>query len=290
MGHPSTAHAKIIGYLSQLCCCMKLKRKWYHSIFIFSAISLLFCLLQVLLPPPFGLRQSTDEVAQQPFSDGCADGMESCVCPRETICADNLISMILLALARSSAFFDYPLYMMMFLSKAHNLNNGLRRSPLREVIDFSDMHHIHHCFGVVIGIETMLHSFFHLLRWGLRGNIQLLWQTRTGVTGYFALLFTPMIVWPMALPWLKKHLSFEFRKGLHFLSIFWALALVYHAPSRIYWLVGVPSLVYLADRIYGFFRKTHLIENVEFERFGEGGVVVSTPRTDILVRFFKDNS
>jgi hypothetical protein len=47
--------------------------------------------------------------------------------------------MILLTLARCSAFFDYPLYMMMFLSKCHNLNNILRRTVLREFIGFADM-------------------------------------------------------------------------------------------------------------------------------------------------------
>ena len=95
----------------------RVKYQWYHAIFVLGGISLVICLLQILLPPPFGMRQSSEEVAEQPFSDGCADGMDSCVCPRETVCADTIISMVLLALARCSAFFDYPLYMTMFLSK-----------------------------------------------------------------------------------------------------------------------------------------------------------------------------
>jgi hypothetical protein len=38
-------------------------------------------------------------------------------------------------------FFDYPLYMIMFPSKAHNINIVLRRTALREWIEFADMHH-----------------------------------------------------------------------------------------------------------------------------------------------------
>mmetsp|Transcript_21235 Transcript_21235/g.60928 ORF Transcript_21235/g.60928 Transcript_21235/m.60928 type:complete len:346 (-) Transcript_21235:2117-3154(-) len=254
-----------------------IRQKWYHATFFFSATSLFICLLQILLPPPFGLRQSSAEVAEQPFSDGCADGLESCVCPRETVCADTTVSIVLLALARCSAFFDYPLYMMLFLSKAHNINDALRRTPIREVVDFADMHHVHRLFGIVVGVETMSHSFFHLLRWGLRDDdIHFLWQSRTGISGLIACLMTPLIVWPMVLPWLKKKMSFEWRKGLHFLSWVWALVLLYHAPSRIYLLIGIPSLIYFIDRLFGFFFRTHLCDTVEFERYGEGGVVIES--------------
>ena len=250
--------------------------KWYHAIFFFSAVALLICLLQMLLPPPFGMRQPSAEVAEQPFSGGCADGMSSRVCPRETVCADTVLSMVLLALARCSAFFDYPLYMLMFLTKAHNINDALRRTPIREAVDFADMHHVHRLFGIVVGVETMFNSFFHLLRWGLRGDdIRFLWQSTTGISGLIAGTMTLLIVWPMVLPWLKNKMSFEWRKGLHFLSWLWAIALLYHAPNRIYLLIGIPSLIYLIDRVFGFFFRTHLCDTAAFERYGDQGVVVS---------------
>lgn len=253
----------------------RLRFRWWHAIYVFSAIGLFICLLQIFLPPPFGMMQSSEEIAQQPFSDGCADGVEKCICPRETVCAEDWVSMILLTLARCSVFFDYPLYMMMFLTKAHNINNALRRTILREWIEFSDFHDIHSIFGIVVGIETMSHSFFHLLRWGLNADIQLLWQSRTGVSGLIACVVTPLIVWPMALPSLKKRLKFEVRKFLHYLSWMWALALVYHAPYRIYWLIGIPALVYLVDWLVSLFPRNHLIETMKFERNGASGVVVS---------------
>lgn len=195
---------------------------WWHAIFLFSGVSLLICLLQIILPPPFGFRMTSEEVAYDGISpQGCEVGMGWCICPRETICATDKVSMVLLALARCSVFFDYPLYMMMFLSKAHNLNNILRRTILREWIDFADMHHIHSIFGIVIGVETTFHSFFHILRWSINNDLHLLWTTRTGITGMIAVAATALIVWPMVVPTLKEHLGFEVRKGLHYLSWVW---------------------------------------------------------------------
>ena len=206
----------------------KLKLRWWHAIFLLSIASLLFCLLQISLPPPFGLLMKSSEIALISISfheNGCDDGVERCICPRETICATNNISMVLLALARCSAFFDYPLYAMMFLSKAHNVNNILRRTVLREWIDFADMHRIHYIFGIVIGIESVCHSFFHVLRWTMSDDIRLLWSTTTGITGMVAIIATPFIVLPMAVPKLKARLSFEVRKALHYQFFIWCVSL-----------------------------------------------------------------
>ncbi len=247
---------------------------WWHAVFFFSIISLLVCLLQLVLPPPYGLMMTSTEVAAAGVAPGCEDDLERCICPRETICATEKLSIILLALARCSAFFDYPLYMMLFLSKAHNLNNHLRRTICREWIDFGDMHTVHKIFGIVVGIETMSHSFFHLLRWGLNNEMSMLWQTATGITGFIAAAVTPLICWPMVFPYLKRHLSFEVRKGLHYLSIVWAIVLLFHAPSKIPWLIGIPALVYVVDFFFGYFMKNNLIETAYFERYGENGVAL----------------
>eukprot|EP00984_Skeletonema_dohrnii_P036398 scaffold37322_cov139-Skeletonema_dohrnii-CCMP3373.AAC.1 len=116
--------------------------RWYHAIFLFSIASLIVCLLQLFTPPPFGVWMTSAEIEEIGIAPegGCEDGLEHCICPRETICATNTYSIVLLTLARCSAFFDYPLYMMMFLSKCHNINNICRRTVLREWIDFADMH------------------------------------------------------------------------------------------------------------------------------------------------------
>ncbi|KAL7492753.1 hypothetical protein ACHAWT_001766 [Skeletonema menzelii] len=248
--------------------------RWWHAIFFFSIVGLLACLLQLVLPPPYGLMMTSAEVAELGVASGCDDDLERCVCPRETICATDKLSIILLALARCSVFFDYPLYMMMFISKAHNLNNHLRRTFVREWIDFGDMHTVHKIFGLVVGIETMSHSFFHLLRWSLNNELSLLWQSTAGVTGFIAAFVTPLICWPMVVPFLKRRISFEVRKGLHYLFIVWAVALLFHAPSRIPWLIGIPALVYVSDHMFGYSMKNNLVETAYFERYGENGVAL----------------
>jgi len=145
---------------------------------------------------------------------------------------------------------------------------------LREWIDFADMHKVHRLFGVVVGIETMSHSFFHLLRWGLNGDISLLWENKTGVTGLIAGIITPLVCWPMFVPALKQNMKFELRKGLHYLAVVWAMALLFHAPDRIYYLIGIPALIYAVDWLFGFFIRNTLIENAHFERYGENGVAL----------------
>lgn len=251
--------------------------RWYYAVFFFSTISLLFCFLQLYLPPPFGVMMTSAQVEEIGVApEGCDYGLEHCICPIETICATNRLSIFLLTLARMTAFFDYPLYMMMFLSKCHNINNICRRTVLREWIDFSDMHKVHKLFGIIVGIETMSHSFFHMLRWGLNGDISLLWETRTGVTGLIAMIITPLVCWPMVVPQLKTRMQFEVRKGLHYLAVVWAVTLLWHAPSRIYYLIGIPALIYAVDYFLGFFIRNTLIENAHFERICETSVAVSS--------------
>ncbi len=258
----------------------KLPFRWYHAAFLFSIASLIVCLLQLFTAPPFGVWMTSAEIEDIEIApEGCEDGLKHCICPRETICATNTYSIVLLALARCSAFFDYPLYMMMFLSKCHNINNICRRTVLREWIEFSDMHKVHRLFGVVVGIETMSHSFFHLLRWGLNGDISLLWESNTGITGLITMIITPLVCWPMFVPALKQNMKFELRKGLHYLAVVWAIALLWHAPSRIYYLIGIPALIYAVDYLFGFFIRNTLIENAHFERYGENGVAVSSVLT-----------
>ena len=155
-----------------------------------------------------------------PWSNGCI-GVATCICPRETICADDLISMIFLTIARASAWFDYPLYMLLFLTKCANLNNFLQTTAARVWINFSDSHRVHSLFGIIVAIETSSHTFFHLLRWARRmDDIQFLWTTKTGITGLIAFSLTPLITLPMAVPFLKNRMKFEWRKGKSYFHSF----------------------------------------------------------------------
>ena len=50
---------------------------------------------------------------------------------------------------------------------------------------------------------------------------------------------------------------------------------MYHAPQRIYWMIGVPLVVYAADHLFGIMYKTHLVENAFFERLGDSSCVIT---------------
>lgn len=101
---------------------------WWHGYFLFSLVALVACLVTLWAPYPVGARMTSKEVAETPWSSGCRRGLETCICPRETICADDLLSMVFLTIARCSAWFDYPLYMGLFLSKCDNLNGFMQVS------------------------------------------------------------------------------------------------------------------------------------------------------------------
>jgi hypothetical protein len=63
--------------------------------------------------------------------------------------------------------------------------------------------------------------------------------------------------------------------GLHYLSIAWGVALMYHAPNRIFWLIGAPLFVYLVDKVVEIFSRTFLIESAAFERLGDSICVIT---------------
>eukprot|EP00984_Skeletonema_dohrnii_P012749 scaffold5206_cov78-Skeletonema_dohrnii-CCMP3373.AAC.2 len=83
--------------------------KWWLVVFFFSGIGALACLCQLFLSYPYGLMMTSTQIAEIGIAPGCEDSLERCICPRATICATDTLSIILLALARCSAFFDYPL-------------------------------------------------------------------------------------------------------------------------------------------------------------------------------------
>ena len=173
--------------------------------------------------------------------------------------------------------FDYPLYMMMFLSKANNLNNFLmKRTILRVFANLEDSHHVHKIFGVVVGIESTSHTFFHLLRWGESNEMSLLWTTRTGLTGIVIFVTGLFIIIPMSVPFVKSRINFEMRKAMHWLFLVWALALANHGPQwRTKVLIGVAFTIYMLDLIFGLLNRTHLCENALFERLSDSSCLLT---------------
>jgi len=94
--------------------------KWWYGFFVFSMISLIACIVTLWAPYPIGARMPADMVAQTPWSDGCKDNLDSCICTRETICSDDVLSMILLTISRCSGMFTTEVvdYQMIFCSQS----------------------------------------------------------------------------------------------------------------------------------------------------------------------------
>ena len=249
-------------------------RSWKRAILSISA----FCVawgIAAFAPMPYGLLDS-----------------QGWVCPRRTICAGDWLSIVLLAVSRTSAYFCYPLMMLVFLSKANNLRTLFMHSPLVLVVPLYDLHEMHTFCGRVVELLVIVHSVCHMVRWGLQGEFHFLWSNVTGRSGAIALLVTPLIAWPMSWAIFKKTeievstngsdgrggfekklmpnpfcLSWEVRKALHYLSIAWGICIVLHAPkTHIGYLVGIPVFMYIADYIYGFFWRTYQIAQPTFTR------------------------
>jgi predicted ferric reductase len=193
-----------------------------------------------------------------------------CICLRETICVNNWMSLIFLVFARSSAYFDYTLYMLLFLTKARNLRKWLSCTPISEFINLTDSHNLHVFAGTIVSFEVLSHSFFHLLRWAVNNELRLIWYSQTGYTGLITLCLTPLIAWPMMCRRCKSKVSYETRKVLHYLSIIWGVSICFHAPAmRIFYLIGVPLATYLLDWLYGLLFASYHLPTLQMVRMGK---------------------
>ena len=231
----------------------------YPFVFFTCVFCVLFVMYFTFAPYPHGLLV-VDHV-----NDTLHVSLASCdhvLRPEPTVCAEDAISLVLLAISRFSAYFIYPLIVSLYLTKLNHLRTLLQRSWLSLYVPFHDLHALHTIAGSYVGFDALLHSFCHLLRWGLQGRISLSWTTYTGISGVLCCVLTPLICWPMQYESIRKRLSWEVRKALHYLSVVWGLALCFHAPKQmIAMIVGVPLGLYLLDYAIGSLLRTYLVES-----------------------------
>ena len=82
-----------------------------------------------------------------------------------------------------------------------------------------------------------------------------------------ALAMTPLITVPMMFQHMRKCIAFEWRKTLHYLSVIWALALCWHAPTQhIGFIMGSAVGIYLADYLYGLLTKITYVPTLRMRR------------------------
>ena len=243
-------------------------RQWLLCV---GAMSFCWMLVTTFAAPPLGANSGKDGE----MCVGTPTAGVLCLCPRETVCATRWHEVVFLVFARASAYFDYPMYMLLFLSKCHNLRGALHRTYLGEWLPINDMHHLHAFAGAVVSVEIVWHSFWHMMRWGVGGDIRFLWRHRTGVTGLISLMCTPLIAYPMRFQRLKKFIPYERRKAMHYLSAVWGLSIMFHAPAtNIFWVMGACVCLYLGDWSVGYFVGIRYCPTLKMTPLGESAVEI----------------
>mmetsp|Transcript_23439 Transcript_23439/g.38791 ORF Transcript_23439/g.38791 Transcript_23439/m.38791 type:complete len:677 (+) Transcript_23439:87-2117(+) len=144
------------------------------------------------------------------------------------IVANSPTQMVLLGISRFSGYFMYPCLILVFLTKLRATGAFLSGS-LINMFMYQDLHRLHVYCGWVILLDSCVHTTCHLTRWALQGNLVLLFQHASGVTGLMIILSTFLICVPMMV-W-KEKIRYELRKLLHYLFLVFALALCFHAPQ-----------------------------------------------------------
>ena len=68
---------------------------------VICCFSLLFCVAEIFLPPPFGINTGAIDGAECNATG--FEPMTICICPRETVCVKDVKSLAFLAFARYSS-------------------------------------------------------------------------------------------------------------------------------------------------------------------------------------------
>ncbi|KAL3776570.1 hypothetical protein ACHAW5_000334 [Stephanodiscus triporus] len=181
-----------------------------------------------------------------------------------------------LAISRSSAFSMYPMFVVVFVTKMKATQCFLSRTPLSMYLGIINQAHEYHAHaGAYLAFDVWVHTAFHLLRWASQGNLRLLWTSAAGLSGLIAVVATPLIAFPMM--YYKDRLSYEVRKGLHFLFYVFAIGLCFHVPTNaipnggyIAPVLGSCIVLYTLDACYVYFFMCEKIETTAFHVLSSG--------------------
>ena len=178
---------------------------------------------------------------------------------------------------------------MVYVSKLRATGSFIARTPLA-IHMYKDSHELHVYCGWTILYCSIVHAAFHICRWAMQGNLNLLYTHFSGITGLIIIGSCMLICLPMTI--FKKQLRYEIRKNLHYLFFLFAAALCFHTPRSAIPNGGFSAYVfgsllawYILDSIYCFFWMTEKIDTTKFcvvtsgvkmtmkvsERFQKGG-------------------
>ena len=212
------------------------------------------------------------------------------------IVASNNFQMVCLGITRASAFFMYPgthLYtasqpsvvfvalsrltlfvlrfialVFVFLTKFRATMEFISRTPL-SLFFYQDLHELHVYCGWVVLIDGLLHALFHILRWANQGNLYLMIEHFSGVSGIISVVCILLVCIPMMA--FKKRIKYETRKYLHYFFIVLALALCFHTTTTSIpnggfskWIFSILIGWYFLDSLYVYIFMTEKIESTSF--------------------------
>ena len=184
---------------------------------------------------------------------------------------ENYVYSMKNTLSRLTAFAMYVTLALVFLSKCHALHFVLERR-VGYTIPFEGLHDFHARTGGAFAALALAHTATHLVGWGLRGELGFCGglAAQTGIIAMAAML---LVVSAFACACVRRRLSFETRRALHWCFVVVLVALVFHAP-RCNWLVPCLAGVWVLDWVYQLVRCTYKIEgeDVHFLRLPDGGV------------------
>ena len=199
-------------------------RRWYRKrVLPFWKITLaqIICVIYILVLtfsyPPVGMRDpNTGDIVDSNSVENTDNGVIDINGNYRPVVAEGGWQKFCLAMSRMSAFSMYPMLIIVFITKMKSLQTFFIKTPLSIYIDMiNDGHSFHKYAGKYIAFDVWIHTIFHVLRFASQGNINLLWTTRTGISGLITVIATPLITLPM-MYW-KRHISYESRKALHYL-------------------------------------------------------------------------
>lgn len=188
------------------------------------------------------------------------------------IVANNFLEMTLLLIARSTAFLMYVDLVLVFLVKCRASMNLLYQTPLSTFLP-DDLNDQHNKSGTWICWCALIHTVTHCIRWIISGNFNLLVKSQTGITGLITVIFLPLITVIMMKSSLKSKISYELRKGLHYLFYLFALILCLHAPCGYIGVVmGLSLFIYVVDTAYVWIFMTEKTSTRKFQVLANSGV------------------
>ena len=235
-----------------------------------------YAVVVTVAPPPIGGNGAGE------FCRGLGE-TDLCLCARETICVgDSIRQAVFLAFSRFSAYHNYPLYMLLFVTKMRFLQRVLCQAHLVFVFPFlQNFHGLHTFAGTVVMFENFWHASWHIVRWQLESSMPkgstiadnptvfyFLFQTWTGVTGMLMLMVILPIAGMMSIPAWRERFSFsKTRKGLHYLFLVYAICLCFHAEhTKVFYLIGAPFLLYLVDALLFYLMSTFGTSDLRLNR------------------------